>query len=71
MKPDCRRGKRDKDYAKDLDQLKAMFVLFFGPDVGDSVRWFGKVNSGFGYFAQVNPCSVLVHNGHITLRTSI
>ena len=58
MKPDCRSGERDKDYAKHLDQFKAMFVfvVFFRRDVGESIRRFGKVNSGFGYFAQISPC---------------
>jgi hypothetical protein len=27
MEPDCRRGERDKDHAKDLDQLEPMLVV--------------------------------------------
>ena len=46
MKPDCRSGEGDKDNAKHLDKFKAMFV-------GESIRRFRKVNSGFGYFAQI------------------
>ena len=70
MKPDRRSGERDKDYAKHLDKFKAMFVVFFRRDVGEGIRRFGKVNSGFGYFAQISLCFLLVHNGHSALRTS-
>ena len=44
MKPNRRRGKRDKDDAKYLDQFKAMFmfVVLFRRDVGDGVVGSGR-----------------------------
>jgi hypothetical protein len=57
--------------ALDNDQRQPRdYVVFFRRDVGEGIRRFRRVNPGFGYFAQIGPCFLLVYNGHSALRTS-